>query len=301
VVDTAELFDHLSDHTPVVYGSPIVCNFISPEFTPRFRIFMATQLTCGACGRHNLSQTGYWSHLRQSRRRECVALYQELLHAVEERQDSSTPTVHGGYDDQDDSDDLSSAPQPFAGDAFGASSAYVDDEFGQGEEDATSLGEVGNNEDDEDDDEDDTRRMDDFRQEDGWEPSRHGGVEGHPNAMDVDDEDDAEGSDSGSDNDEDDDDESGLQLNPSLQAGATVTVKYSSVYPQKDSGKPIGRASANDLEYQHSLGSSNLDFAPFISKIDWEIAKWAKLRGPGSTAFSELLRIEGVRYTSICA
>jgi len=35
-------------------------------------------------------------------------------------------------------------------------------------------------------------------------------------------------------------------------------------------------------------------WAPFASKIDWEIAMWAKLRGPSSTAISELLKVEGV-------
>lgn len=35
-------------------------------------------------------------------------------------------------------------------------------------------------------------------------------------------------------------------------------------------------------------------FAPFLSQMDWEIARWAKLRGPGSTAFSELISIDGV-------
>ncbi|KAH9013364.1 hypothetical protein EDB85DRAFT_2076599 [Lactarius pseudohatsudake] len=34
-------------------------------------------------------------------------------------------------------------------------------------------------------------------------------------------------------------------------------------------------------------------FAPFTSKMEWEIARWAKLRGPGSTAFTELTSIEG--------
>ena len=35
-------------------------------------------------------------------------------------------------------------------------------------------------------------------------------------------------------------------------------------------------------------------WAPFRSKMDWELARWAKLRGPGSTAVSELLGIDGV-------
>ena len=37
-------------------------------------------------------------------------------------------------------------------------------------------------------------------------------------------------------------------------------------------------------------------FAPFLSKMEWEIAQWAKLRGPGSTAFSELIGIDGVSF-----
>ena len=36
-------------------------------------------------------------------------------------------------------------------------------------------------------------------------------------------------------------------------------------------------------------------YAPFVSKMDWEIGKWAKLRGPSSTSFTELMAIDGVR------
>lgn len=50
--------------------------------------------------------------------------------------------------------------------------------------------------------------------------------------------------------------------------------------------------------YQSSLGAAARDnpWYPFQSKLDWEVAKWAKLRGPGDTAFSELLAIEGVSF-----
>ncbi|KAK7461710.1 hypothetical protein VKT23_008136 [Stygiomarasmius scandens] len=41
-------------------------------------------------------------------------------------------------------------------------------------------------------------------------------------------------------------------------------------------------------------GSSENLWAPFASKMDWEVARWAKMRGTGSTAFSDLLAIEGV-------
>ena len=33
-----------------------------------------------------------------------------------------------------------------------------------------------------------------------------------------------------------------------------------------------------------------------LSAMNWEITRCAKLRGPGSTAFSELLSIDGVRF-----
>jgi hypothetical protein len=40
--------------------------------------------------------------------------------------------------------------------------------------------------------------------------------------------------------------------------------------------------------------NSTNPYAPFLSRTDWEIAKWGKLRGPSSTAFTELLEIPGV-------
>ena len=43
---------------------------------------------------------------------------------------------------------------------------------------------------------------------------------------------------------------------------------------------------------QDRLGASL--WAPFRSQCDWEIAHWAKMRGPTSTAVTELLAIPGV-------
>jgi hypothetical protein len=40
-------------------------------------------------------------------------------------------------------------------------------------------------------------------------------------------------------------------------------------------------------------------YAPFSSKMDWEVAHWAKMRGPSSNALTELLRIEGVRLPAV--
>lgn len=47
--------------------------------------------------------------------------------------------------------------------------------------------------------------------------------------------------------------------------------------------------------YRHKFADSEANFwAPFTSQLDWEVARWAKLRGPGSTALSELLKLDGV-------
>lgn len=52
-----------------------------------------------------------------------------------------------------------------------------------------------------------------------------------------------------------------------------------------------------DQEFDGSAENVGL-YAPFASRIDWEIAKWAKTRGPGSNALDELLAIDGVRHYS---
>ncbi|KAJ7814888.1 hypothetical protein B0H14DRAFT_3090055 [Mycena olivaceomarginata] len=69
-------------------------------------------------------------------------------------------------------------------------------------------------------------------------------------------------------------------------------------YPGNMAGKPISttRNPTSEKAYESALKDSTLSnpYAPFTSKMDWEVAKWAKLRGAASTAFSDLLNIEGV-------
>ncbi|KAJ7253652.1 hypothetical protein C8J57DRAFT_1076835 [Mycena rebaudengoi] len=68
-------------------------------------------------------------------------------------------------------------------------------------------------------------------------------------------------------------------------------------YPGLGAGAPISAELAASAEktYSDILGESPNPYAPFTSKIDWEVARWAKLRGSGSTAFTDLLQIAGVR------
>jgi hypothetical protein len=62
-------------------------------------------------------------------------------------------------------------------------------------------------------------------------------------------------------------------------------------------GRPLAdRNSENaDIRYRRELGPGSSFWQPFVSQIDWEVGRWAKLRGPSSNAFNELLKIPGVR------
>jgi hypothetical protein len=51
--------------------------------------------------------------------------------------------------------------------------------------------------------------------------------------------------------------------------------------------------------YTSQIDNPDSPFSPFSSQIDWEIALWAKTRGPSSTAFTELMSIEGVSDISV--
>ena len=68
-------------------------------------------------------------------------------------------------------------------------------------------------------------------------------------------------------------------------------------FPSELAGAPLEhehRRVDSQYQYLHLPQSFDNPFAPFASKMDWEVARWAKMRGPGSTAVSELLKIENV-------
>jgi hypothetical protein len=73
-------------------------------------------------------------------------------------------------------------------------------------------------------------------------------------------------------------------------------------FPSSLAGAPLSDkrdATSEELYHSDIETSANNPYAPFTSKTDWEIARWAKLRGSGSTAFTDLLKIDGVRL--LCA
>ena len=83
-------------------------------------------------------------------------------------------------------------------------------------------------------------------------------------------------------------------------------LKKAPVYVSKfggQAGKPLTASSIHGVAgysgYAEQTGGHENIWAPFKSKLEWEIAQWAKLRGPGATAFTELLEIEGVSQLSL--
>ncbi|KAI0074312.1 hypothetical protein K474DRAFT_1716561 [Panus rudis PR-1116 ss-1] len=72
---------------------------------------------------------------------------------------------------------------------------------------------------------------------------------------------------------------------------------FSIPYPSTKAGSPIPEQELRTAGYAHYAsrsGGVENPYAPFKSKLDWEVARWAKLHGPSSTAVSELLSIPEV-------
>ncbi|EIM79496.1 uncharacterized protein STEHIDRAFT_69427 [Stereum hirsutum FP-91666 SS1] len=61
-------------------------------------------------------------------------------------------------------------------------------------------------------------------------------------------------------------------------------------------GAPVSRDHRHAYERSRdALEDDNNVYAPLSSQLEWDFARWAKLRGPSSTALTELLKIEGFR------
>lgn len=191
-------------------------------------------------------------------------------------------------------------PVPFAGDLFGTAADYAeaDETFGQVGDHPPMPTMPRNIHDDEatSDIEDEMNA----ELEDGWEaPRADAPAEDVINeAMDVDVSDavpPASVAEDGRDLDANDRHEAESVL---IANGHGITpkkiVRYTDRYPSSHAGETIGQENTMDSRYVQAVDGSSNVWAPFNSKVDWEIAQWAKLRSLGSTAFSDLLAIEGV-------
>ncbi|KAL5484756.1 hypothetical protein ACEPAI_7398 [Sanghuangporus weigelae] len=90
-----------------------------------------------------------------------------------------------------------------------------------------------------------------------------------------------------------------------LQYHPKITQKFNDIVPLGEAGKEYSNTIVHDVrdgdeahakfaEDVRSLTEVREPHAPFASKMDWDFARWAKTRGPGSTAVDDLLKIEGV-------
>ena len=74
--------------------------------------------------------------------------------------------------------------------------------------------------------------------------------------------------------------------------------KYSDKYANSHAGEPVPNIPSDTpafAKYSSKIANSETNpYAPFANKINWDIARWAKLRGPGSNSLAELLAVEGV-------
>ena len=57
----------------------------------------------------------------------------------------------------------------------------------------------------------------------------------------------------------------------------TVRIQYNDKYTSAWAGQPLTHQESGDHVYGAALGDGDNPWAPFYSKQDWEIARWAKL------------------------
>lgn len=77
-----------------------------------------------------------------------------------------------------------------------------------------------------------------------------------------------------------------------------LRICYSEKHRNSCAGAILSCLETYDEEYAADVNCKANPWAPFNSKLDWEVARWAKMHGPGSTALSELLAIDGVHFTT---
>jgi hypothetical protein len=69
-------------------------------------------------------------------------------------------------------------------------------------------------------------------------------------------------------------------------------------FPFGSPGMPIPNKPRAPSAYESQQATStDLPWAPFRSKLDWDIAQWAKMHGQSSATVSDLLRMPDVRVS----
>ncbi|KAJ3542161.1 hypothetical protein NM688_g6000 [Phlebia brevispora] len=210
--------------------------------------------------------------------------------------DDNLPNTLGFHEnDGNEAEEPENPPQPIE-DYFGTH--YTEDELGlenDGPDGNEEDGDEGDSDSSQWDDSDDGDLSPDEIEEPGWEPPV-ATVAGDDAERELRPEEDDELQDGRSDAEME---LEGAEAEDNNALRQQVHVEH---YPSDVAGQPIpnvpGAAPAGYAEYGARVprvGPPNNIYAPFHSELDWKVTHWAKLRGPGSTAVSELLQISGVQ------
>ena len=248
------------------------------------------EFVCSGCQRSFSEQRYLIQHLRKTSLPACLVAHNALIANMR-------APVKGARRHQSAAS-VTQEPAPFQGDFFG--NEYHDEDFPfpdtfNGDEEPSLLPihdiQRSVDEDSEDEDGDQIGALDTLQP--GWEPDRSQDQETEPNVAVM----------PGSDDQHMDVDQAGdgVCIAPGgIQPDVHDRLRSPPVHidhfgskagiPVIDEPPPI----AAYHQYEQSIGDDGNEWAPFSSRMDWEVARWAKLRGLGSTAFTDLLNIEGV-------
>lgn len=250
--------------------------------------------TCDGC-QHLFTKNGYSRHLAQSKNPACIIIYDQMqnyvpsapnLHFESRPPSPTTAKVSEVELDNFDSDE-NSPPNIFEGDYFNTSAEDLEWPEDDAEEDIEHDGL-------ESEEEDMEAEGAVAEQEQDWEPPvAEQTIEDQNLPMDEETSD-THGTDQNRARQHDA--EAPLFQRPHIvkfplhNAGATQDLEDS----DSDSHEECHQSGYHRYHQQVSSAEEDGIWAPFTSQIDYEVAHWAKTRGPGSTSFSDLLEIEGM-------
>ncbi|KAJ3017247.1 hypothetical protein NUW54_g631 [Trametes sanguinea] len=273
---------------------------------------------CPGCLR-SFTKTGLNIHLGKTTNASCSAIYAAMRNVLPSDSSSgdeddsvppgqenpppvADPEEPHDLDNADGPDSLAEGPVPFPGDFFGQDYAPADFGF---QEDGGDIEMQDPSPDDDfdvtmgintEDDSDGSSDSDDEDDHDRWEPPPPPTATAGTDSE----QDDVDGSSHG-------DYDAGLDPghdSPSLSNPATRQEaeehlrRVASIerFPGTTAGAPVQQASRTNIyeDYLQAVAGAENPYAPFPSFMNWAIARWAKLRGPGSTALTELLGIPGL-------
>lgn len=243
--------------------------------------------SCPGCLRVCNTPSSYWQHLAQSRNPLCCAVFQEL----QQVSSSDSEDDHGSTNS-----DLEPQPRKSRSPSVDNNPDTLPEILHKPElidnHEQTSANFSGSELDA------DEQRQLEHDLEDTWEPEHVTAAEGGPDLSSQEDMELDTNSVDLSDYLEDVED---ALIEEYRVAGQRADVEprvisYSSRHPRSYAGSILKYETSTDVLYHATLNEQSNIWAPFSSEADWKIAKWAKLRSAGSTSFTELLAVDGVRH-----